>query len=251
MPWTSHALAVSAVAFCLASGGCGWGTSFLDSEERQEEALKRARDLRAVPEQAVAAYRKILDRNPRIAVAHLDLALLLHESTKDYVEAIHHYRRYLEMRPDTQKAAMIYARIQDATRRLAGQLQGGSSTTTAVAGVALDVAVLLEENAALKLEVARLTQELESAHAKREPARVEPGQPAVEPVPAIVPAAEPRKPPQVKARTYRVRQGDTLYSIAETVYGDRTQWTRLLEANGALLRGEPRRLRANMELTVP
>jgi tetratricopeptide (TPR) repeat protein len=242
---TAAALLVTGIAIALA--GCDWRTGALDAGERQEQALRRARELRAVPEQAVEAYRRLLDDNPRMAVAHLDLALLLHDNIKDYVGAVHHYRRYLELRPGAEKAAMIAARIQDATRRFASQIKGGQPATNAVAGVSLDTAVLLDENASLKLEVARLTQELESLRAR--PAVVQPPEPPSRVVADTAP--QPPKPPAAKARTYKVRPRDTLYSVSEAVYGDRTQWTRILDANATLLRGEPRRLREGMELTIP
>ena len=52
-------------------------------------------------------------------------------------------------------------------------------------------------------------------------------------------------------RTHKVRQKETLYSIADTVYGDRTQWKRILDANSVDLNGDPKRLREGMELTIP
>jgi tetratricopeptide (TPR) repeat protein len=244
---TATTLLVAGIAIAMA--GCEWRTGALDAEERQEQALRRARELRAVPEQAVEAYRRLLDDNPRMAVAHLDMALLLHDNIKDYVGAVYHYRRYLELRPGAEKAAMIAARIQDALRRFAGQTQGDRPATNTVAGVSTDTSILLDENASLKLEVARLTQELESLRTR--PAAVQPPEPPARIVVAPPPEPPPPKQPSAKARTYKVRPRDTLYSISEAVYGDRTQWTRILDANATLLRGEPRRLREGMELTIP
>ena len=66
---------------------------------------------------ALQVYSEVLDRSPKLAVAHLEMALIFHDNRKDYLRAIYHYQRYLEMRPGTEKKKIIEDRI-----RLAGQL---------------------------------------------------------------------------------------------------------------------------------
>lgn len=246
------------LATSVLSTGCRRSAAVLDAEERQDQALQRARSLRIVPEQAVEAYRGLLDNDPRMAVAHLDLALLLHDNIKDYVGAIYHYRRYLALRPDADKAAMVAARIQDATRRFGAQAQGETpATNKAATGMPLTTAMLLEENAALKLELARLTQEVESSRAHGDRDRVDGGEAAAAADVASKPqltTTGPRKPPAERvsrARTHKVKAKETLSSIAESVYGDRSQWKRIFEANLQQMKGDPNRLREGMELTIP
>lgn len=236
----------------LAVVGCDRTAADYDAEERGDSALKRARAKRSVPSEAVQAYREILDRNPRMGSAHLDLALILHDGMKDYVGAIYHYRRYLELRPDAQKAAMIEARIQEATRRFAGHSQGTErSAGTKGTGVSVDTARLLEENASLKIEVARLTQELESLRTSEGPQTVSGEQTPVKPVSTTLVVRTQVPAPSARIRTHKVRPKETLLGIAETVYGDRNQWKKILEANGSLLKGDPKRLREGMELVMP
>ena len=63
-------------------------------------------------------------------------------------------------------------------------------------------------------------------------------------------AAPTPKPPAKPARTYVVRDGDSLEKIAEQVYGRRDRWILLYTANNALLSdGKP--LKAGMTLQVP
>lgn len=256
MQMTTTIMRVLTVATVMVGAGCDRSAAVRDADERGEVALKQARAKREVPAQAITAYRQILDDNPRMALAHLDLALLLHDSAKDYVGAIHHYRRYLELRPDAQKASMINGRIQDATRRFAIQARGDGQVTNAVTGgLSLDMARIVEENASLKIEVARLTQELESLQTQA-PVRV----PVVEQPPPKPPASveHAQAPPSAgklagstKPRMYKVRPRDTLSSIAESFYGDRSQWKRILDANGSVLKSDPKRLREGMELSIP
>jgi tetratricopeptide (TPR) repeat protein len=236
--------------------GCDRTAAVYDTEERGDQGLQQARSKRVVPAEAIEAYRQILDRSPRMALAHLDLALLLHDSAKDYVGAIYHYRRYLELRPDAQKSSMIVGRIQDATRRFAGQSRASEPiASTPGSGLSVDAAKLVEENASLKIEVARLTQEVESAriHGPERVPAVE--QPRDKPVAVVeqgrASLSTPATTAAAKHRTHKVRQKETLYSIADTVYGDRTQWKRILDANSVDLNGDPKRLREGMELTIP
>ena len=85
-------------------------------------------------------------------------------------------------------------------------------------------------------EIARLNSELEQALQPRPAARARPpAEPATAPAPA---------------RTYRVRSGDTLWSIADELYRDRTQWHKIFEANKDKL-GESGRLQVGQILTIP
>lgn len=52
------------------------------------------------------------------------------------------------------------------------------------------------------------------------------------------------------ARTYVVRRGDTLRSIAARMYGDANLWRRILRANLDRL-GSPEELRIGMTLRIP
>lgn len=53
------------------------------------------------------------------------------------------------------------------------------------------------------------------------------------------------------ARTYTVQDGDTFFSIAARLYGDGNKWRALYEANKAIVKNDPKRLRTGMNLTVP
>lgn len=48
--------------------------------------------------------------------------------------------------------------------------------------------------------------------------------------------------------TYTIRQGDTLFSIAKSRYGDGKQWTRIVQANPGLT---PEKLKVGQTITIP
>lgn len=52
-------------------------------------------------------------------------------------------------------------------------------------------------------------------------------------------------------KSYVVQEGDTLYGISKKLYGDPQRWTEILSLNKSVLRGDPRRLRPGMSLTLP
>jgi len=85
-----------------------------------------------------------------------------------------------------------------------------------------------------------------------QPAEPEPTQP-VEPEPTQ--PAEPEKPgiePQVPVggNSYTVKAGDSLWKIAKAELGSGTEWTRIYEANKAVIKN-PNFIRVGQELTIP
>jgi 5'-nucleotidase len=71
--------------------------------------------------------------------------------------------------------------------------------------------------------------------------------PPREATPAASPAA---RPPTAGPRTYVVQPGDTLYRIAERLYGDAEEWKRIREANAGRIDADGR-VRAGQILQVP
>lgn len=75
--------------------------------------------------------------------------------------------------------------------------------------------------------------------------------PAVKPQTPAAPLSADAAPTPGAARTYTIRSGDTLYSIATKMLGDGKKWKQLFEKNRALLKNDPKRLKIGMVLTLP
>lgn len=58
-------------------------------------------------EEAVIGFERALEVNPKNAAAHLELGLIHYEHLHDYVSAIYHFRKMLELRPDHLMAGQI------------------------------------------------------------------------------------------------------------------------------------------------
>lgn len=106
--------------------GCFENVAKQDQKDGDNIYIQRARSKidEGEPKAAIALYKQALDVDPTLARAHLDLALLLHDAGDDYIATIYHYRRYIELRPDTEKKKMIENRIRLASQSFAGQIMG-------------------------------------------------------------------------------------------------------------------------------
>ncbi len=114
---------------------------------------------------AETLYRQLLARDAAMASAHLNIAILLHDVRKDYIEAIYHYRTYLALQPKSEKSAMVNERIASAKGLLATQL--------AAEIIAREQAVLMRERDSQEKQLALLEQKysaLQEENTKKEAA---------------------------------------------------------------------------------
>lgn len=98
-------------------------------------------------EGAIALYEEVVRSNPNMAKAHLELGLIHDDKLGDYVSAIHHYRRFLKLRPDSDKARIVKQWITRAELAFAAQ-QPNSPLQNAD-----ELARLQKENISLKAQV--------------------------------------------------------------------------------------------------
>lgn len=239
---TARLLTVLILATSL---GCAPDVARLDRRDQGAPLVRKAmaRQAEGDVEAAVRLYTRALNADPGLARAHLDLALLLHDDVKDYIGAICHYRRYLQLRPETEKRDMIERRMQRA-----GHLHAGK-VLRVDRDAAREAAKLKLENEKLSRDVTRLQEEIASLRETLEETRK-----AAEPEPTASrpPEPAPKEEPADRAvvRTYRVQKGDTLSSIAGQMYRDPSRWQRILEANKETLDGS-HRLSVGQVLVIP
>jgi len=120
-----------------------------------------------------------------------------------------------ELRKAQERAAMQEEKIRALEQRL------GTGSPDAAAPAQPDILKQIEQ---LKTELEKSRTQIEAAKARPE------AKPAVKPAPA--------KPQPASRRSYVVRDGDTLESIANAVYGDPERWPEIYRANtGVVGRG--------------
>ncbi|MEI8242494.1 MAG: LysM peptidoglycan-binding domain-containing protein [bacterium] len=306
-----------------------------DARDRDNPLIRRAMEREQIGDfdSAIKAYEAVLLETPKLVSAHFHLALLLQDYRKDYMGAIYHYRQYEQLRPDSEKKALLRDRTRICQQSLVAQLL--SSGDVAISRKQLELVGEIDklnkrlsqaegEKSALKEQkdaVERLLAEQKSETERlrrlldrmlptstgEEPRprsvlpRLDPigsapppshisappppilrpaaAEPIPEPPAATKPAAttaSPEPPPLLLApappaitaendpasahpasapisaatRTYAVQPGDSVYRIAERVYGDPEQWKRIRDANKDRL-GPSNQLRAGQILVIP
>ncbi len=215
------ALAVLGIA---GAAGCGRGTA--DEREARDRHLRRAFAAKEAQDidRAIALCERALERRPDLALAHRELGLMLDNYRQDPVAAIYHYRRYLELRPETKNRAAVEQLIQHCRTAFAAQV-AASPDEMQRALRARD-----ERIAALELELVAL----------REPAAA-----AAVPVPAPAPAA-----PSPPARVHVVQAGETLATISSRYYGTPAKWKAIFNANPGRLT-DANSVRVGTKLDIP
>ncbi|HAS84141.1 MAG TPA: hypothetical protein DCS43_16055 [Verrucomicrobia bacterium] len=147
-------VALGALASCM---GCS-RVGTLDGKERNNQIVAKAYEMTDQGDytKASALFKEALDAYPTMARPHLDLALLLHDRQKDFLRAIYHYQRYLELRPDAEKKEMIQGRILQAERAFVAQ------RVTVNQADGISATELFDENQRLQQELEQLNRTLVS-----------------------------------------------------------------------------------------
>ena len=157
--------ALAALAAMFAFAGCGRDRSVAkrEAEERSSHLYNSAMsDFQAGRiDQAIAGFAKVLREEPRSFSAHFQLASILQDVKQDYVGAIAHFREYVDLQPDADKAALARDRIAICRRYLAAQYMKERPESEAEQKARAEREALEAEVKRLSGEKAKLEGELE------------------------------------------------------------------------------------------
>ena len=275
------------LALALASG-CGGDSASLsseldDSNYRDGQQMER----QGRWDEALSAYLKVIDRRGDAAPeSNLDAGLIYLNHIKDPIFAIYHFRKYLELEPNSKQAVYVRGLIDAAKREFARALPGQPlESQTEHMGVEAQLERLQRENEELKTENAALRAgvpvpavhssaidigSIPTAQSLAEspaPAKDQAESPislappeAGEKVSAPGPADADQDAPQTRSakpaassggRHHTVARGDTLFSLSQRYYGSRSKWRDIYAANRDLLPSEKTPLKIGMDLKIP
>jgi tetratricopeptide (TPR) repeat protein len=177
---------------------------------RRALAAKQSQDI----DGAIAWCQRALERRPNLALAHRELALMLDNYREDYVGAIYHYRRYLELRPDSSHREAVEELIRHCRVSLASQVGDMPAEWQR------DLQVRNARIRVLETELAMWRAGGGAPEATAPPPRAEVPPPVATPPPVAG-----------DVQTHVVRSGETLGTISSRYYGTPAKWNRIFEAN--------------------
>ncbi|MEO6243874.1 MAG: LysM peptidoglycan-binding domain-containing protein [Opitutaceae bacterium] len=201
--------------------------------------------------EALTAFLKVIDKRGTRAASesHLEAGAIFLNHTKDPLEACHHFRKYLELQPNSKEAEGVRGQVKIAMRDFASKLPGRPMEDQSVRLQAEeDIAKLRRENEELRAEIATLRgggampvsrlprmiavpDEVHTTRAAPDPTMVV-DMPARESPPAVSAFAEHKvapatpstkaakapttaKSPPLTGRTHTVKPKESLYGIAK------------------------------------
>jgi tetratricopeptide (TPR) repeat protein len=289
-------VSLTGVALLLATG-CERADNQALSSEADEPNYRQGQQLvkQGRSQEALSAYLKVIAKRGESAPeSHLEAGLLYFDQVKDPLAAIYHFRKYLELQPNSRQAVFVKGRIDLAKREFARTLPAPPLENQAERLEMFDqVDRLQRENEQMKEELAALRGGFKPPSTRTRSALNEPSlqnyprveapnprpasaaqnestdspislasedqadQPADAPVVQSAPhqqsvRALPTKPtaPSMAGRRHIVVKGDTLFSLAQKYYGNRSRWRDIYAANREVLPDE-NSLRLGMEIRIP
>ncbi len=287
-PTTANLLATAALLF---SAGCGGGESLAFTTETDDPYYRQGQQLvrQGRDAEALSAFLKVIEKRGEQASAesHLEAGLICLNHIKDPIEAIHHFRKYLELQPNAKQAPNVRGLIDTAKREFARTLPAHPLESQMV-GVdqTEQLRQLQRENDELRGELASqrtapppqfFRTSRASIEANETPAATTfaGGIPLITPAPVpsrapndepIIAAAPPTAPlytpphsapagkraavpsPAAGARKHTIAPGDTLYNISRK-YGVKIE--AIAAANRDALPSLSAPLRVGTELKIP
>ena len=149
-----------ALVACFLGAGCGGGDGLALSSETDDAFYQQGKQLQKQGRnaEALTAFLKVAERRGEQSSpeSHLEAGLIYLQHIKDPVEAIHHFRKYLELEPNSKQAPLVRQRIDLARRELFRTMPGRPSDeqTVRLGGQEL-IDRLQRENEDLKAELGR------------------------------------------------------------------------------------------------
>ena len=224
--------------FCGCSGDVGKRDKAELGRSGVERALEHAKS--GEYSRAIELLEKSLEADPGLARIHLELGVLLHETEKDYIGAIYHYRKYLLLRPGSEKKGLIEDRMRIARQLLAAGVVGIDNVS------AVRIKELEKANLQLKSRISKADGDL--AELRRNTRSLKGSSQASNSLAGA--GTGPALTQEGGLRHYTVQSRDSLSTIAVKVYKDANKWDQIYEANRKVLENS-NELKVGQVLIIP
>jgi len=285
-----HISAAFALCVLLLGAGCGERDGAPMPAEMDEPLYVQGIQLKKqgrYPE-ALSAFLKVIDkRGARSSPeSHVEAGVIYLNHSKDPIYACYHFRRYLELQPNSKQAELVRGMVNTAKREFARSLPGRPMDDQSVRMQNdEEISTLRRENSELRAELATLrgggvapvsrsprmitvpdealsrpatTPPVASVVESGEPvapARTMSAAPAIQvPVPApstpTKPSPAASRPATAAPRSHVVAPKDTLYGISVKYFGNGRQVEAIYQANREVMKDRTD-VRPGMVLKIP
>lgn len=258
------ACAIVAIVYVLFAGGCDANSSQVAREEDEPQFVRGREEIKKGNyKEALNAFLKVTEKRRDAAESHLDIGNIYLYHINDPIPAIYHFRKYLELKPNTKQSQRVRACIDTAQKRFAATLPGNPfDVNTQALEIEEAIRTAKAENLELKQELAQALKKIEllevnqreavakvSELRQTEQQHRQAGQATEqqrrnqrqEPTPKVTNDTPP---------TYTVQIGDTLSSISRRFYGSEARWRDVYNANRDKL-PNPQSLKPGQILKIP
>ena len=224
-------LCITLLALC----GCEKGAQSSEAKEERSPLIKQGHAYMEIKDygKAEASFKQAIENDPRMARPHLDLATIYHQYKPDYISSIFYYKRYLELRPESEKAEFIQEQIEKVQIALANAILTQSGAVKAIQ----ELQLLRKENADLKHQLASQPKATVQTAPRKSVSQTVPK------------STKPAASTQPSHQIYTVVSGDNLTKIAKKFYGD-GEYEAIYQANRDRMKS-PGDLRVGQTLVIP
>jgi hypothetical protein len=203
---------------------------------------------------ALEAFLKVIEKRSGDAPeSHLDAGKIYLDHIHDPIAAIYHFRKYLELRPNSPQSPVVRELIDTAKKEFARTLPGQPLDDHYERVDLLELVERLQnENDSMKAELAAIRAQ--PLPTERDDPSVTEGRSISRTVPApsaitrTAPRTSPTNPGTV--RQHIVAKGETLYSISKRYYGTGNRWREIYLANRSVMTSETD-LKVGTRLLIP
>ena len=275
----------SAVLLALAAlwlgAGCGGGDRTPFAAETDESDYRQGQQLKTQGRysEALSSFLHVIEKRGEreSAESHLEAGLIYLNHIKDPIEAIHQFKKYLELQPNSKQAPYVLGQVNVAKREFARTLPAHPLEDQSIRFEMQDqVERLQRENEELKAELQSrgiapvpslrtFRSVASSAPVENSPITLAPLPAGSDPVapPSIVPATpkslfnpvssgtKPTAAVPAGGRKHTIAPGDTLYRIAVKYYGSGAKVEEIFNANRDVMRDKNTLPRVGTELKIP
>ncbi len=262
------ALAVLAASlaslYILTAGGCDFGKSEAVKETSETHFVRGQDELRrGNVSEAMSAFLKVTEKRKDAPESHFELGRIYLDNMNDPIQAIYHFRKFLELKPNSQVSPMVRQMINTAQKKFAASLPE-SPFENNVRRMELEELLqkVQKENLELKQRLDAAADMIDSLKASQNVsvARVQSSSSRSEAPSQNTAAQAPERgssasatAPQVRRDTpssYVVQPGDTLSNISRKVYGRKSRWREIYNANRDRM-ATPESLKPGQVLRIP